>query len=354
MFEELQTWWQTQTPQTQTAVHAGGMALVGLLGGQFLATVVLRALRAKNFDAIMRLPRATSVPADAEHGFTPTMVGANLVRLTVWAGAIWWIARLYGQVEFAHKLTLIISRGWAFAGVLAAALTLGSLLARRLIECMQELTPQSPAGVAGRNGSGPAGRGVAGAAGAAAYVLVVLLSLLIAADLFDWPLTKSSAQALWSFAQHLLIAGAALGMGSLGARWARDLVTADAAASPGQRAAQYTGLGILAATTLLAVAVLLSGAGVLIGVAALAMLGVVPWLLRGYLPDISAGLQLRAHRVREVCFEGVTWQVSEIGFLTTQVTRQGEFYRVQNRLALDARLHGAPAKAAAGGATAAE
>jgi hypothetical protein len=160
-------------------------------------------------------------------------------------------------------------------------------------------------------------------------------------------LTKSSAQALWKFAQNLFIAGAALGMGSLGARWARDLVTAETAASSGQRAAQYTGLGIMATSTLLAVAVLLSSAGVLIGVAALAMLGMIPWLLRGYLPDISAGLQLRMHKVREVSFEGATWQVSEVGFLTTQVTRQGEFFRVQNRVALEARLHGAPAEGAA-------
>ena len=41
------------------------------------------------------------------------LVGANLVRLTVWSLAIWWVARLYGQVEFAQKLALIVGRVWA-------------------------------------------------------------------------------------------------------------------------------------------------------------------------------------------------------------------------------------------------
>ena len=344
MLEELQIWWQDLGPDAQTAIQTGSGALVGLLAGQFLANVVLRTLRAHNFDAVLRLPRTTPVPADAEHGFTPTMIGANLVRITLWALAIWWVARLYGQAEFANRLTVIISRGWALAGVLVAALTLGSLLAGRLIECFQGWTPDPSVGTPGQ---ARAGRGVAGAVGAAAYVFTILLCLLIAADLFDWPLTRSSAQGLWNFAMHLFVAGAALGIGSLGARWARDLVTADAAISPEKRAGQYTALAIMAASSVLAVAVLLSSAGVLIGVAALAVLGLLLWLLRAYLPDVAAGLQLRTHQVREICFDGVMWQVSQVGFLTTQVTRQGEFYRVQNRVALEARLHAAPAESAA-------
>jgi hypothetical protein len=122
----------------------------------------------------------------------------------------------------------------------------------------------------------------------------MLLVLLIAADVFDWPLTRSSALALWQLAQQVLIAGAALTIGLLGARWARDLATADAAASPEKRAGQYTALTIIAATTLLAVSVLLASAGLIIGLAALGILGFALWLARGYLPDITAGLQLRA------------------------------------------------------------
>jgi hypothetical protein len=192
---------------------------------------------------------------------------------------------------------------------------------------------------------------VAGAAAAVVYVLALLLVLLMAADAFDWPLTRSSALALWSFAQHLLVAGAALLIGCLGARWARELATADGAASPEKRAGQYTGLVVMAVTTVLAVVVVLSSAGVLLGLAALALFGLALWMGRGHLPDVAAGLQLRAHKVREVWLDGEAWQVAEVGLLTCQVGRRGEFRPVPNRQVLEARLHGAPpAEAPAAGA----
>jgi hypothetical protein len=102
----------------------------------------------------------------------------------------------------------------------------------------------------------------------------------------------------------------------------------------------------MAATTVLAVSVLLSSAGLLIGLAALAILALLLWLVRGYLPDVMAGLQLRVHQVREVCVDGDAWQVAEVGFLTTQVSRRGEFCRVQNRVVLEARMQGTPSEAA--------
>jgi hypothetical protein len=156
---------------------------------------------------------------------------------------------------------------------------------------------------------------------------------------------NETAAPRWDVA-GLLVAAAALLIGSLGARWARDLVSAEGAASPEKRAAQYTGLTIMAATTVLAVAVLLSSAGLLIGLAALAVLGLLLWLVRGYLPDVTAGLQLRVHHVREVWLEGEAWQVTEVGLLTTQVGRRGEFCRLRNRVVLEARLQGAPSQVA--------
>jgi hypothetical protein len=91
--------------------------------------------------------------------------------------------------------------------------------------------------------------------------------------------------------------------------------------------------------------VLLSSAGVLFGLAALAILGLALWLGWGRLPDIAAGLQLRAHQVREVWFDGAPCQVAEVGLLTTELGRAGAFSRVQNRLVLEARMQGAAAQA---------
>ena len=347
MFDELKTWWQDTTPETQALFQDVGLALAALLGGQILGAMVARVLRARDFDAALRLPRSSPSGVEEGRGFTPTFVAGLLVRLTIWAGAAWWLAQKHGQAEFASTLGLILRRVWGLAAVLVATLALGSLLAHRLIDCFQGLSKAGPEGSPYRNGAATTQRSAAGAVGAGAYVLAVLIVLLIAADSFDWPLTRSSALALWQLAEHLLIAGAALFIGCLGARWAHDLVTPDSAATPEKRAGQFTALAIVAATTVLAVAVMVSSAGVLFGLAALALMGLLLWLVRGYLPDVTAGLELRAHRVREVWFDGAPWQVSEVGLLTTQVGRAGEFCRVHNRQVLDARLHGAPTEAAA-------
>jgi hypothetical protein len=345
MLDELRTWWQNLTPDIQALIQNGSLVVVALLGGHFLGTMVARALRAKNFDAAMRVPGSAPPGPDTEHGITPTLIAGLLVRLTVWGAAGLWLARQYGQTELAANLGLVLKRSWALAGVLVATLGLGGVLSRRLIDCLQGPQSAAPEGSPFRNGITPARRGVAGAVGAAVYGLVTILVLLISADLFDWPLTRTSTLALWQIAQHLLIAGAALLIGCLGARLARDLVPPEGA-SQEKRAGHYTALGIVAATTVLAVAVLLSSAGLLFGLAALAVLGFLLWLVRGYLPDVLAGLQLRAQHVREIWFDGVAWQVVEVGFLTTQVSRAGEFCRMQNRRALEARMHGAPAESA--------
>src|SRR5262249_11600165 len=299
VLDELQTYWQNLTPETQTAIQDGGVVVGALLCGLVLGAIVSRARRARTLAGALRLSGSSPPSPEPDRGFTPTMVAGLLVRLSVWAGAAWWLARKHGQAELAQTLALILRRTWALAAVLVAALGLGSLLARRLIECLQ-VSPKAEAPY--RNGSTTAhrGAGAAGAVGAGAYILAVLLVLLMAADSFDWPLTRSAALSLWQFAQHLLVAGAALFIGCLADGWARDLATPEGTASPEMQAGHFTALGIVAATTVLAVAVLLSSAGVLLGLAALALLGLLLWLVRGHLPDVSAGFQLRGHKVREV------------------------------------------------------
>jgi hypothetical protein len=343
MLNELQTWWQNRNPETDAYLLEGGVMLAALLGGLFLGTIVVRALRSRNFDAVFRLAGSSALGTEERHGFTPTYVAGILVRLTVWARAAWWLAHRHGWVEFADMLGLVVTRTWAVAALLTAALALGSLLAHRLIDCLQGASKTGSDAYPSRNGAAAPYRGVPGAVGAASYVLAVLLVLLMAADWFDWPLTRTSALALWQFAQHLLTAAAALVIGSLGARWARDLAVGEGAE---KQAGQYTALGILGVATLVALGVVLSGAGVLIGLAALAVLALLLWLGRGHLPDVAAGLQLRADKVREVWLDGEPWQVAGVGLVNTDVGRRGEFCRMQNRMVLKARQHGAPAEVA--------
>jgi hypothetical protein len=339
MFDELRTWWQNTTPETAVLIRQGGLMLAALVGGYYLGSMVARALRARNFDAALRLP-GSSAGASMSRSFTPTVVAGLLVRFTVWAMAARWLAGQYGWVELAGTLGMIVNRAWALAAVLLAALAVGSLLTSRVIDCLKTGLDASS-----RNGALGSGRGVAGAVGAGVYCLVILLTLLMAADFFDWPLTRDAALELWKFSRHLLAAGAALLIGYLGASWARELVTLESGATPEKRAGQYTGLAIVATTTVLAVAVMLTSVGVLFGLAALAVLGLGLWLVRGQLPDVAAGLQLRANQVNEVWFEGSPWQVGNVGLVTTEVGRGGQSNRVRNQQVLDARMHGAPAMA---------
>jgi hypothetical protein len=348
----LQTWWLNITPETFALLQQAGVGLAALVGGHLLGSMVARFFRGRDLDVALGLSGSS---AGGRPGFTPTFVCGMLVRLTVWGLAVSWLARQHGWVEVASTLGLVISRAWALAGVLITALAVAGFVTRRLKECLETLPAGGSATSATRNGTAGFSQGAVGVITAAVYGLVLLLTLLVIADLFDWPLTRTSAAALWQLAQHLLIAGAALLIGVLGARWARDVVTAESALSPQKLAGQYTALGIVAVSTILAVSVLLTSAGLLFGLAALAILGGGLWAVRRYLPDVAAGLLLRAHNVSEVEVEGAPWRVAQVGLIASEVRRAGAVDRLGNRKVLESRLQGSsvgtsnPEPAAVGG-----
>lgn len=347
MLDELQPYWQNITPDTRQSIQTLGLVIASLLGGHILGSLVARSLRAKKFDVALRVPGSSPEGTEAEHGFTPTFFAGMLVRLSVWLGAAWWLAQSNGRVDLAATLALVLKRTWAVAGVAGTSLALGSFLTRRVQDCVSALPKAGVAVAPSRNGAVVPRRDSAGLVGVGVYFAVVLLVLMIAADMFDWPLIRTSALALWNLGQKLLVAGAALLIGSLGARGARNLSNVEGTSQQERRAGQYTGLALIAATTVLAVAVLLSSAGLFIGLAVMAILASLLWLVRGYLPDVKAGLQLRVHQLHEVWFESEPWQVSEVGFLTSQVSRRGEFCRLPNRTVWEARTQGVPQEAAA-------
>jgi hypothetical protein len=340
---EVQVWWESIGPEYQMYVKNGGIVLAALVLGHITGSIVTRILTSRNFDAVLGAPNSAVSDTPEERRFTASFVMGVLVRLSIWAGAGWWLAQQSGKGEWASTILLLLQRTWAFACVLLAALALGSLVARRLVACLGIL-PGSPAEPAPIRNSSFGRLNPAGVVSAGSYLMVFLLVLLTAADMFNWPLTRSAGQALWQFAQHALIAAAALFLGCLGARWAQDMVTASTDAAPEKRAGQYTALGIMAVTTILGVAVLLSSAHLLLAVATLALSGFGLYLVRGYVPDVTAGMQLRSHKVQALWFEGESWQVADIGLISTLVGRRGEFHRVQNRVVLELCMNGAPAQ----------
>ncbi len=327
MPEEIQSWWQNLSPQAHTIAVDAALAIGALLGGHLVAVVVTRFLRKRKFDSIFRISTPPTEAADDDRRFTPTMLVGLLTRLSVWAGAVGWLIRDYGRPELAETISTTIGRVWMVAAALTAALALASLLARRVIECLEGT-------VAGRTGT-MSPRTVAGAVGAGIYALVLLLTLLTVADNFNWPQTRNAAASLWQLTLNLLTAGAAVLVGWLGARWAREFATPQAGATE-LKPAQQTALAIVAVTTALAVALLLFGGGLSVGVALLGIVASLLFLARGQLPDVIAGLKLCASKIGTVWFDGTPWQVGQIGLLQSDVGRGGEFYRLPNRQLLQA------------------
>lgn len=341
--DKIQTWWQSIGPEAQTYVRNGGVLLAAVVGGSFIGWLVTRILTARNFDEVLRAPNSKAPETDNKRGFTASFILGALVCISIWSGAGWWFAKQSGNVEWASTIQWVVKRTWSVVGVLLAALALGGLVARRLVECLTTPTEDDTMSMPAPKGSLPGRLSLAGVVSAISYLLVLLLVLLTLADSFNWPLTRSAAQALWQFAQHAFIAAAAFFLGCLGARWAQDLMNDDTEIAPEKRPGKYVALGIMASTTLLAVAVLLSSANLLLAVATLAIVGAGLYVLRDYLPDVTAGMQLRSHKVREVWLKGQAWQLANVGLVSTLVERLGEFHRVQNRYVLEVCMTGGPA-----------
>jgi hypothetical protein len=237
-----------------------------------------------------------------------------------------------------------VGRVWSLAAVLVVALYLARFLAGQVIELLQS----APLGekldgwlARPSEGSEPRVRGVAVLAGTAVYGVALLLVLLIAAVLFGWTLTGSAVAAVWFLLLHTVTAGVALLIGWLGYRWARSLIFPDAeVALPTAQAAHSAALVILAGATLLAIALLTATLQGLVGVVLVLLLAFVLWPLRGYLPDVWAGIFLKWQKVQKVRLAGELSQVAEVGLLTTRLQRQEEQLTRRNRLVLDAHLQG--------------
>src|SRR5262249_33491124 len=90
----------------------------------------------------------------------------------------------------------------------------------------------------------------------------------------------------------------------------------------------------------LAVALLAATIQGLVGVVFVLLLAFVLWPLRGYVPDVWAGILLKGQKVQNVRLDGELAQVGEVGLLTTRLHRQEEQVSRRNRLVLEAHLQG--------------
>jgi hypothetical protein len=339
----LQAWWQGLTPDSQVFLRGAAVLLGAFLAGLVVGRLACRRLRAANFDASLRapwLPSAGGGRAEARP-FTPTGLVSGLVCCTAWGGGVWWLATDRGWAALARTLEWVAGRVWSLVAVLIVALYLARFLAGQVIELLQSppLGEKLDGWLPRPSGGGePRVRGVAVLAGTAVYGVALLLVLLIAADLFGLALTGSAVAAAWSLLLHAVTAGGAMLIGWLGYRWASGLTSEEVEAAPPARAAHYAALGIVAGTTLLAIALLAATLQGLVGVAFVLLLAFVFWPLRGYVADVWAGILLKWQKVQQVRLDGELSRVGEVGLLTTRLQRQEEQLTRRNRLVLEAHL----------------
>ena len=125
MLDQLQTWWQELGPDMSVGLRQGGLALAALLGGYFLGSFVARMLRARNFDAVLRLPNTAPGGQQVSHGFTPTLV-AGLLRGAAVGGMFFFVAAiyflLYETLHALYHMPPALLRRWHLGGRLFSAL----------------------------------------------------------------------------------------------------------------------------------------------------------------------------------------------------------------------------------------
>jgi hypothetical protein len=340
--------WEALTPEAQSLLRAAGVVVATLVAAWALGWQVGRKLRAGHFDAAFRRPwfPAPAAGRPDAHMLTPARLVTGLVRLTVWGGGLWCLARLYGWTDLARGLEWVAVRAWLFAGITVAALYLSRLFSEKLVEIVQvsPLRQKLDAWLPAAGVREPRVSGAAMVAGLLVDAVLILLVSLVAADLMGWALTGSALATAWQLVLHVATAGVALLIGWLGARWVRAQVVAEAGpASSPARVGYYVGTGVMGGATLLAILLLAGNSPTYLGLALLVLFVLLLWPAQAWLPDIYAGAVLRAQGVKEVQIDGSAYRLGAVGLVQTELLHAEETRVRRNRVVLEAHL-GSPSE----------
>jgi len=167
MLEELQSWWQTITPEMQAGVKNGGVLVTALLAGHFLGRWRLGCCGR----GISTPPSACPAPRRPARAPIP----ASRRRSSRHARPLDGLGVGRRLAGFAVRLDRTgADRGfgpaaaWALTGVLVVILALGNLLAQRLVDFLDGWKA-APDALGHRNGSAASRGSVAGAVAASVY-----------------------------------------------------------------------------------------------------------------------------------------------------------------------------------------
>ncbi|MBI3923410.1 MAG: hypothetical protein HY318_18460 [Armatimonadetes bacterium] len=356
------TWWNDLPRETQIALRDAEVVLAALLLAKFAGAVLKALLSARGFDSLVAVPWAPAAPVKGDPRARPSDVVGYLCVASLWAVAAWWLAREHGVSDVANSILWVTGKAWTLAFVIILAMVSGGWLSRAVTLAMQspgiKTRLDSLLPIPGARGE-PLSDSLTKTVSVLFYVVSLMLMALASTDLLHLTATASALAAVWQLAVRLVAAGAALGIGWLGLKWARDFnlqgeadqssfaaptlsTTALESRSPAQplSAERQIQLGLLGAVILFAIAVVADIGGSLIGLCVLFMVFLLILPLREYVPDVWGGFYLLIRNAKTVDLEGRTMNIKQVGLLMTDLTIEGEHLSRRNREVLTAVLKG--------------
>lgn len=323
--------WQTLSPEQRQGILEAFVLMGALVGGKLAGIIVRAWLKRLGIDDLLRTPFAQPRPRQKE----PSDVTGYLCVGTIWAIALWWLARQHGFSQIADSLLTLTGRLWFVALALGAALWLSNWVNQSVASLLQHPAVRERIDAVAPEMRERLSEAVLRATSGAVTVLLCLLALLASTDLLGMTATAQALQAIWELVLRLAIACLVLAIGWVGLKRLHEV---SQMLSDLPREERSLRLGVMAASVILALMLLTGGGGTLLALAFFASLVVLLFPLREHLPDLWAAVMLKVHQVRQVTMDGTVMQVRHIGWLVTTLQAGEVELTRRNREVLQAFL----------------
>ena len=360
--ESFADWWYELSDPGRVALRDGALLILALITALIGNRVVRHLLVVKGVDPYLRLPWSTKEPVSgkghrpAEQRLEPSAVSSLvgwIFGLSILAAACWWLARVHESTALADMLWTVLVRAWEVTIVVFPALLISGWLARSVYDLMHTpwlkgeldaLFPTPPEG--GGSFSETAAKGLC----IVIYAAFFLFIPVAIAGLFELSSLQVLVGPAWQICARLLTALIVFVVGYLGVAWARAQARRIGAngdsgvpgtSNPPSPLGDQVGLGIVVATVVLALGMLVGVSSIVGALVIGCLLAFLLWPIRPYMRDLWAGLLLRHQNVKEVEIDGAMRSVKGIGPLMARLELDGEELTQRNGEVLAAVVAGA-------------
>lgn len=340
----------------EDVVRAGIILLAGLLLGRLVGALVKHLLVSKGIDRYLHLPWTPAAPTpkgkSAQRKDDASVVSwavAWLFTATVWAGSVWWIAWVHEAGSAARpggRLTTdviesILSGSWRIATMIFITILSGSWLARQVYDLFQMPWLKTELDAVFPDGAGTEGAFSEAAARLACtvvYVAFLIFAPVVAAGILGLEPLSGLVRPAWTFCARLFLAAISFAVSYLGLAWIR----AESGRRPDESQKHseleyYIGLGLMVATTLIALGVLTgisSAAGTVSMIIMLIIAGILLWPMRTQLRDLWAGAILRRQGFKTVALDGAQPELKAVGPMISTLAIDDEEFTRRNAVVL--------------------